>query len=335
MGHGRVTATIPAAKNHIGGLTREQKLTRKVGEILRACGLNETTTFGFAAPGRPRAHRHDRGGPRLPRRAHEPARRRADRDAPLAHPGFLQSVEFNIKHSTANVQLYEIGTLFFGRENASAPKEREAVAGVMSGSMGDVTWNYKPMPLRFFDGKGVVEELLAQMRIPKVRFRPADGDAYAFLQPGRGAEVLSGGTVLGWVGEIHPDAREAYGIDIPVVAFELNLEALLKLSGTQEAYREFSQFPSVEHDLAIVVDDSVTCEDLERRLRLRRRQAARGRASVRCLPRSGPHRQGQEIHGLCAYVSLRRPHAHQRRGREGPLQAGYEGVQGNRRRGPL
>lgn len=50
-GMGRVTATIPAAKNHIGGLTREQKLTRKVGEILRACGLNETTTFGFAAPG--------------------------------------------------------------------------------------------------------------------------------------------------------------------------------------------------------------------------------------------------------------------------------------------
>ena len=50
-GMGRVTATIPAAGNHIGGLTREQKLTRKVGEILRACGLNETTTFGFAAPG--------------------------------------------------------------------------------------------------------------------------------------------------------------------------------------------------------------------------------------------------------------------------------------------
>ncbi|MFR3451215.1 MAG: hypothetical protein ACLTSX_05935 [Collinsella sp.] len=55
--------------------------------------------------------------------------------------------------------------LFFGRENASAPKERESVAGVISGSMGDVTWNHKPMPLRFFDGKGVVEELLAQLRI--------------------------------------------------------------------------------------------------------------------------------------------------------------------------
>lgn len=266
-GMGRVEATIPAAKNHIGGLTREQRLTRKVGQVLRSCGLNETMNFSFAAPGdleRIGMTAEGRGCAvelMNPLVAEQTEMRRS------LIPGLLQSVEFNITHSTANVQLYEIGTLFFGRENASAPKEREAVAGVMSGAMGDVTWNYKPMPLRFFDGKGVVEELLEQLRIPKVRFREAAGDAYAFLQPGRCAEVLSSGTVLGWVGEIHPDAREAYGIDIPVVAFELNLDAMLKLSGAQEAYREFSQFPSVEHDLAIVVDDSVTCEDLERRLR--------------------------------------------------------------------
>lgn len=265
-GMDRVEATIPAAKNHIGGLTREQQLTRKVGQILRACGLNETMNFSFAAPGdleRIGMTDEGRGCPveiMNPLVAEQTEMRRS------LIPGLLQSVEYNIKHSTANVQLYEIGTLFFGRENASAPKERESVAGVLSGSMGDVTWNHKPMPLRFFDGKGVVEELLSQLRTPKVRFRPADGD-YAFLQPGRGAEVLSGGTVLGWVGEIHPDARDVYGIDIPVVAFELNLEALIKGAGAQEAYREFSQFPSVEHDLAIVVDDDVTCEDLERRLR--------------------------------------------------------------------
>ena len=266
-GMGRVEATIPAAKNHIGGLTREQRLTRKVGQVLRSCGLNETMNFSFAAPGdleRIGMTAEGRGCAvelMNPLVAEQTEMRRS------LIPGLLQSVEFNITHSTANVQLYEIGTLFFGRENASAPKELEAVAGVMSGAMGDVTWNYKPMPLRFFDGKGVVEELLEQLRIPKVRFREATGDAYAFLQPGRCAEVLSGGTVLGWVGEIHPDAREAYGIDIPVVAFELNLDALLASAGAQEAYREFSQFPSVEHDLAIVVNEDVTCEDLERRLR--------------------------------------------------------------------
>ena len=140
------------------------------------------------------------------------------------------------------------------------------LAGVLSGAWGDVTWNQKYAPLRFFDGKGVVEELLAQLRVEKVRFRPAEGDGYAFLQPGRGAEVLAGGTVLGWVGEIHPEVRDAYGIDLPVVAFELNLDALITCSRDQQAYRDFSSYPAVEMDLAIVVDEGVTCEDLERRL---------------------------------------------------------------------
>ena len=44
-------ATIPAARNHIGGLTHDQRLVRRVGEILRACGLNETISYAFAAPG--------------------------------------------------------------------------------------------------------------------------------------------------------------------------------------------------------------------------------------------------------------------------------------------
>lgn len=266
-GMDRVEATIPAAKNHIGGLTRAQRLTRKVGQVLRSCGLNETMNFAFAAPGDLERIGMTQDGRGCAVELMNPLVAEQTEMRRSLIPGLLQSVEFNIKHSTANVQLYEIGTLFFGRENASAPKERESVAGVLSGSMGDVMWNYKPMPLRFFDGKGVVEELLSQLRVPKVRFRVAEGEGYAFLQPGRCAEVLSGGTVLGWVGEIHPDARDVYGIDIPVVAFELNLEALLDIAGSQEAYREFSQFPSVEHDLAIVVDEAVTCEDLVRRLR--------------------------------------------------------------------
>ena len=140
------------------------------------------------------------------------------------------------------------------------------MAGVLSGQWSERSWNMKYRKLRFFFGKGIVEELLAQLRIEKVRFRPVEGEGYAFLQPGRAAEVLSGGTVLGWVGEIHPEAREAMGIDEVVVAFELDLDKLIKGARNQENYREFSQYPAVEHDLAIVVDNTVTCEDLERRI---------------------------------------------------------------------
>ncbi len=265
-GMGRVEATIPAAKNHIGGLTREQKLTRRVGSILRACGLNETTTFGFAAPGDLEKINMSAEGRGLPVVIMNPLVAEQTEMRRSLLPGLLQSVAYNEAHGTANVQLYEIGSLFHGRENASLPKETHSVAGVLSGAMADTTWNQKFKQLRFFDGKGVVEELLGQLRLPKIRFRPAEGEDYGFLQPGRCAEVLSGGMVLGWVGEVHPAAREAYDIDLPVVAFELDLDKLVRGARNQENYHEFSQYPSVEHDLAIVVPEEVTCEDLERRI---------------------------------------------------------------------
>ena len=265
-GMDRVEATIPAAKNHIGGLTHEQRLLRRVGAILRSCGLNETTTYSFAAPGDLEKTRMSTEGRGLPVVIMNPLVAEQTEMRRSLLPGLLQSVAYNNAHGTSNVHLYEMGTLFCGRENASLPKERRSLAGVLSGAWGDVTWNQKFAPLRFFDGKGVVEELLAQLRVEKVRFRPAEGDGYAFLQPGRGAEVLAGGTVLGWVGEIHPEVRDAYGIDLPVVAFELNLDALITCSRDQQAYRDFSSYPAVEMDLAIVVDEGVTCEDLERRL---------------------------------------------------------------------
>lgn len=265
-GMGRVEATIPAAKNHIGGLTHEQQLTRKVGQILRACGLNETTTFGFAAPGDLEKIHMSADGRGVPVVLMNPLVAEQTEMRRSLLPGLLQSVAYNEAHGTTNVHLYEIGILFHGRENASLPRETQSVAGVLAGSWTDQTWNNTVDKLRFFAGKGIVEELLEQLRVSKVRFRVAEGEGYDFLQPGRAAEVLSGGTVLGWVGEIHPEAREAMDIDQIVVAFELDLDKLIKGAHNQENYHEFSPFPAVQHDLAIVVPDEVTCEDLLQRI---------------------------------------------------------------------
>ena len=265
-GMDRVEATIPAARNHIGGLTREQRLVRRIGSILRACGLNETTTFSFAAPGDLERIDMSVEGRGCPVRIMNPLVAEQTEMRRSLLPGLLRSVAYNEAHGTANVQLYEIGTLFHGREHASLPKETRSVAGVLSGAMGDATWNRKYAPLRFFDGKGVVEELLAELRLPKVKFRPCAPEGYGFLQPGRCAEVLSGGTLLGWVGEVHPRSNEAMDISLPVVAFELDLDKLVAGARRQDAYHEFSSYPSVDMDLAIVVPEDVTCEALEQRI---------------------------------------------------------------------
>ena len=83
-----------------------------------------------------------------------------------------------------------------------------------------------------------------------------------YLQPGRAAEVLSGGTTLGWVGEIHPLAVDAFEATAPVVAFELDMEALGRAARPARDYVDVPEFPPVEMDMAFVVNDDVTNERL-------------------------------------------------------------------------
>ncbi|AEB07586.1 phenylalanyl-tRNA synthetase beta subunit [Coriobacterium glomerans PW2] len=262
----RVPSRIPAAENHIGGLTREQRTRRRVGSILRACGLSETRSLSFAAPDDLARIGMSTAGRGLPVVLMNPLVHDQTEMRRSLLPSLLHQVAYNLAHGTADVALYETGTLFFGRESASLPRERASVAGVLTGASGYDSWLDHPKPARFFDGKGVVEELLAQLRIEKVRFRVPEGDTAAHLQSGRAAEVLSGGAVLGWVGEISPVALEALDIDQPVVAFELNLDALVDGARDAGSFRAHSSYPAVEVDLAIVVDENVSCEDLERRL---------------------------------------------------------------------
>ena len=99
-----------------------------------------------------------------------------------------------------------------------------------------------------------------------MRFKPVDAEEYAFLQPGRAAEVLAGGELIGWVGNIHPRALRAVDIDVPVVAFELSLAALLRLAHDELPYEDVPTLPGVEVDLALVVDESVTYEQLMQRI---------------------------------------------------------------------
>lgn len=77
-----------------------------------------------------------------------------------------------------------------------------------------------------------------------MRFKALSAEEAPHLQPGRAAQVLSGGTVLGWVGEIHPLAADAFEATAPVVAFELDLDALVKTSQPARDYVDVPLFPA-------------------------------------------------------------------------------------------
>lgn len=265
-GEGDITPTLPAAKNHAGGLTVEQRRVRLIGQTLRACGLSETSTYCFADPNDLVKLGITDEGRGIPVKIINPLVADQSQMRQSMLPGLVRSVAYNLDHGVPNVALYEIGRVFYGHENKSQPDEPSFVAGVMAGKRADNAWNQKFGEYDFFDAKGAVESLLDALRLTKVRFKVAEPEQYPWLQPGRAAEVLSQGEVIGWVGNIHPANLQKVGVDVPVVAFELSVEHLLRLAKKELPYVDVPTLPGVTHDLAIVVDEDVTYEQLVQRI---------------------------------------------------------------------
>lgn len=258
----RVPVTLPAGRGRVGKRTWAEQVTARLHKVLTASGLNETMTYVFANP-------HDLVSLRMdglfegdavelinPINADQSVMRQS------LIPGLLRSVAYNQNHGVNNVALYEIGNVFVAHEGKKLPRQREKLAGVMAGSLQAVAWNRHAVELGFFDGKGVLENIIGELGLQKPRFRALEADKAPYLQPGRAAELLCGGAIVGWVGEIHPLAVAAFEAEAPVVAFELDVEALVRASCAGRELHAVSEFPPVSLDVAFVVDEEVTHERL-------------------------------------------------------------------------
>lgn len=261
-GMDRIPSTLPAGRGRLGVRTKRQVVDAKLHAALSACGMNETMTYSFAAADDLEKLRMGEEGLGQaaelinPMNADQCCMRRT------IVPGLLRSVAYNQSRGVANIQLYEMGTVFSAHEGAQKPKERCKLAGVLAGAMHDASWNCAPAAFDFFDGKGVLEQIARELALPKVRFKALSADEAPHLQPGRAAQMLAGGDVVGWVGEIHPLAAEAFDAAAPVVAFELDMAALERGCRPARDYVDVPQFPAVERDAAFVVDETVTHEKL-------------------------------------------------------------------------
>ncbi len=260
----RVEATLPAGPGRVGGLTPEQKWRERAVATLRAAGLNETMTYAFADPGdlercdMPLSEGELQVELLNPMSGEQAVLRRT------LLPGLLRSVSFNQRRGTANVHLFEIGTTFVATEGRKQAKERAMVAGVLAGSWNEPAWNAPAVPLDFFDGKGVVETLVREFALDKFKIRPAE---LPHLQPGRTAELVLRGDVVGWLGEVHPTVAARFEAEAPIVAFEIDLGRLIKAARDARPFTEPSKFPAVELDVAILVDESVSAERIEQSMR--------------------------------------------------------------------
>ena len=261
-----VTATLPGARAHAGGLTPAQSQERRIGQILRASGCNETMTVPFGDPGDYAAFGRTPTAEEPFVELHNPMSSEQSILRESLLPNLLHSVAHNLAHGVSNVQLYEIGSVFSTAPGRKLPREQKRGCVVLAGAWHDARWNDPATPLDFYDAKGIYENLAGALHIERAQFKPAaDGD-YPWLQPGRAAEICFGGAVAGVVGELHPNVLERFEIATPVAVFDFDLRKFIRAANDQLKLEAPSRYPSILLDLALIVDADVTAESLTQRI---------------------------------------------------------------------
>ena len=179
-------------------------------------------------------------------------------------PGLLRAALENQHRQQDRIRLFEHGARFELSDGGTC--EIDTLAALACGPRLPEQWGVaKEMRTAadFYDAKGDLEALFAATgEAESFVFEPATHPA---LHPGRSARVLRRGSLVGWLGELHPRLVEELGFTYAPVLFEVDFEALAVQRTT---YREVSRFPQVRRDLAVVIDESVPLSTLAERVTL-------------------------------------------------------------------
>ncbi|MDI6693229.1 MAG: phenylalanine--tRNA ligase subunit beta [Anaerosomatales bacterium] len=253
----RVPSTLPDGRERVGGLDASQKVERRIGALMRACGLNEHIGLAFEDPRRVELCGFELGPDEQLVELLNPMTSEQSHLRVSTLTGLLEAVSRNQRRGVGEVHLYEVGRVFRTSPGRKLPKERTVVSAVLCGAWDRQRWYERPRPLDFFDAKGVLEVLLEGLRIDRWRL---DASEHAWLQPGRSADVVVRGEVVGWIGEVAPRVLQAFEIDGAVAALELDVRALARASAAVVRYEEIPRFPAVKFDVAFVVPREVEAE---------------------------------------------------------------------------
>lgn len=170
-------------------------------------------------------------------------------------PSLLETVARNLNYRSYDLRLFELRPVFLSNGNHAACQERLSLTAVMSGRREPEGWAQNNQAVDFYDGKGVVEEILSGLGLSTAVFDASRSQPY--FHPGKSCAIVAGDQVLGFLGEIHPQVLKNFAIDQPVQLFELDVEQLLCLTGSRIQFKPLSRFPDVIRDSALLLDAGI------------------------------------------------------------------------------
>ena len=250
-GYEHITPTFLArATVTRGGLTPAQKTEEKCKRTLQHEGFMETCSYSFYSP-------KDFDLLRLPADAPERSAIRIlnpiGEDLSVMRtvlaPSMIANVVRNVRRGNDAGRLFEVANVYLPKALplTELPEERRHISLGLWGE-GD-----------FFDLKGAVEAIAEAFDI-RLSFERTEKP---FLHPGVAAAVKLGEKEVGWLGELHPAVCEELALEKKVYLGELDYAALAKKFAADITYRPVPKYPDAVRDLAVVVEEKVTCAQME------------------------------------------------------------------------
>lgn len=250
-GFDQVPATLPVAQVSSDRPSVHQRLQRLVRDHFVEEGIHEIVSFSFIGP---------EAADKLQLAAEDPRRNAIKLCNPLAAeqsvmrtmllPGLLETASRNMNFRILDLRLFEMRRVYHADPAQEMPEEPMHCAGIISGLRTKEGWCQVASEVDFFDAKGVVENLFELLKINTVSWVSDQPEPY--YHPGKCCRVFVGQTLVGSVGELHPQVLAAYEIERPVYYFELNFEELVRLAGKGDAIVPPSRFPESVRDVALL-----------------------------------------------------------------------------------
>ena len=252
-GYDNIPTTLPKGEATTGKLPFYLRIEETARDIAEFCGFSQGYSYSFESP---------KVFDKLLIPEGDQLRQAISISNPLGEDfsimrtislnGMLNSLAFNYNHRNKNVRLYELGNVYLPKSLplTELPDERMQFTLGMYGE-GD-----------FFTMKGVVEEFFEKVGLRKpAKYDPNAGKSY--LHPGRQANIIYEGTVVGYIGEVHPAVADNYGIGERTYVAVLDMKNIVSFATYDRKFEGIARFPAVTRDLSMVVPKQILAGQIE------------------------------------------------------------------------
>ena len=252
-GYDKIPTSLPTGEATTGKLSYKLRIEQKARDMAEYCGFSQGMCYSFESP---------KVFDKLLIPADDKLRQTVTISNPLGEDfsvmrtislnGMLTSLATNYNRRNKNVKLYELGNVYLPKALplTELPEERMQFTLGFYGE-GD-----------FFTLKGVVEEFFESVGMhKKVEYDPQAGKP--FLHPGRQALMQYDGTVVGYLGEVHPDVLDNYNIGTKAYVAVIDMPAMIPYTTFDRKYTGIAKFPAVSRDISMVVPKNIMVGQIE------------------------------------------------------------------------